>query len=118
MEHPKYAVYVLYSQKDHLFYIGYTANFNRRMEEYADGISKSKACRRPFVCVFCEYYLCRIDAMRREKYFKTSAGKRVLRLMLSDTLRNIDTGTTDPMLDFDYKENDKMVAFFDPNEVD
>ncbi len=53
-----------------------------------------------------------------EKYFKTSAGKRVLRLMLSDTLRNIDTGTTDPMLDFDYKENDKMVAFFDPNEVD
>jgi putative endonuclease len=95
MEHPKYAVYVLYSQKDHLLYIGYTANFKRRIEEHAEGRSKRTACRRPFVCVFCEYYLCKIDAMRREKYFKTSAGKRALRLMLSDTLRNIDTATTE-----------------------
>ncbi|MFN9595566.1 MAG: GIY-YIG nuclease family protein [Bacteroidota bacterium] len=95
MEHPKYAVYVLYSQKDHLLYIGYTANFKRRMEEHTEGRSISTACRRPFVCVFCEYYIFKIDAMRREKYFKTSAGKRVLRLMLSDTLRNIDTATTE-----------------------
>ena len=93
MEHPKYAVYVLYSQKDHLLYIGYTANFKRRMEEHAEGRSMSTACRRPFVCVFCEYYLCKDDAMRREMYFKTSAGKRALRLMLSDTLHYIETAT-------------------------
>jgi putative endonuclease len=93
MEHPKYAVYVLYSQKDHLLYIGYTANFKRRMEEHAEGRSKSTACRRPFVCVFCEYYLCKIDAIRREKYFKTSTGKRVLRLMLFDSIRVVKTTT-------------------------
>jgi putative endonuclease len=87
IKHPTFAVYVLYSLKDQLFYIGYTANFIRRMSEHENGMSKSTACRRPFVCVFVEYYLSKSDALRRELYFKTSMGKRVLRLMLSDSLK-------------------------------
>ena len=55
MEHPKFAVYVLYSLKDNLFFIGYTANFERRMSEHEQGKSKSTACRRSFKCVFVEY---------------------------------------------------------------
>jgi putative endonuclease len=90
MEHPKFAVYVLYSLKDHLFYIGYTANFIRRMSEHENGRSKSTACRRPFVCVFVEYYVSQSDALRRELYFKTSMGKRVLRLMLTESLLELD----------------------------
>ena len=86
MEHPKFAVYVLYSLQDHLFYIGYTSNFIRRMSEHENGNSKSTACRRPFVCVFVEYYLSQSDGLRRELYFKTSTGKRVLRLMLIESL--------------------------------
>ena len=91
MEHPKFAVYVLYSLKDHQFYIGYTANFTRRMEEHAEGRSKSTKCRRPFVCVFCEYYLSKSDALRREQYFKTTVGKRVLRLMLQESFMLVET---------------------------
>ncbi|MBK9638822.1 MAG: GIY-YIG nuclease family protein [Bacteroidetes bacterium] len=86
MEHPKFAVYVLYSLKDNQFYIGFTSNFKRRMEEHEQGRSKSTSCRRPFICVFVEYYFSKKDAMRREEYFKTSAGKRVLRLMLTESL--------------------------------
>jgi hypothetical protein len=41
---------------------------------------------RPIICVFCEYYLSKSDAIRREQYFKTTAGKRVLRLMLQESL--------------------------------
>jgi putative endonuclease len=89
MEHPKYAVYVLYSLKDHQFYIGYTTNFQRRMEEHAAGKTISTAPRRPLKVIFCEYYFAKEDAMRRELYFKTSAGKRVLRLMLSESLLHI-----------------------------
>ncbi|MDA0989381.1 MAG: GIY-YIG nuclease family protein [Verrucomicrobia bacterium] len=33
-----------------------------------------------------EYYLSRADAVRREKYLKTTKGKRTLRLMLKDSL--------------------------------
>jgi putative endonuclease len=86
IKHPEFAVYVLYSLKDLQLYIGYTANFKRRMEEHAEGRSQSTACRRPFVCLFVEYYFSKKDAMRREEYFKTSTGKRVLRLMLTESL--------------------------------
>jgi len=86
MKLPQFAVYVLYSLKDNQFYIGYTANLTRRMEEHAGGRSKSTKSRRPFVCVFCEYYLSKSDALCREQYFKTTAGKRVLRLMLQESL--------------------------------
>lgn len=86
MKLPQFAVYVLYSLNDHQFYIGYTSNFARRMEEHAQGRSKSTKYRRPFVCVFCEYYLSKSDALRREQYFKTTVGKRVLRLMLQESL--------------------------------
>lgn len=90
MKLPQFSVYVLYSLKDHQFYIGYTSNFNRRMEEHAEGRSKSTKCRRPFVCVFCEYYLSKSDALRREHYFKTTVGKRTLRLMLRESLKEIE----------------------------
>jgi len=86
IKHPQFAVYVLYSLQDQLFYIGYTSNFIRRMEEHSEGRSKSTAYRRPFVCVLCEYYFSKADALRREAYFKTNVGKRVLRLMLTHSL--------------------------------
>jgi putative endonuclease len=89
MEHPKYAVYILYSLKDHQFYIGYTANFKRRMEEHSEGKCISTAPRRPFIPILCEYYFSKKDAMRRELYFKTSPGKRTLRLMLRESLKEV-----------------------------
>jgi predicted GIY-YIG superfamily endonuclease len=51
---------------------------------------KSTACRRPFKVVLVEYYYSKKDAMRRELYFKTSAGRRILRLMLSESLSEIN----------------------------
>ena len=89
MEHPKYAVYILYSHKDHQFYIGYTSDYTRRMSEHAEGRSKSTACRRPFSVILCEYYFAKADALRRKEYFKTSAGKRTLRLMLKESLKEL-----------------------------
>ena len=59
------------------------------MEEHAEGRSKSTACRRPFIRVLCEYYYAKSDAVRRERYFKTQAGKRVLRLMLRESLNSV-----------------------------
>ncbi len=89
MEHPKYGVYVLYSLKDQLFYIGYTTDFVRRMKEHAEGNSASTAPRRPFIPLLCEYYFSKADAMRREQYFKTTPGKRVLRFMLENSLKEV-----------------------------
>jgi len=40
--------------------------------------------------VFCEYYLSKSDMIRREKYLKTSVGKKGLKLMIRKTL--VDLG--------------------------
>jgi len=82
----QYCVYVLFSLKDHEFYIGYTTNLHERLTSHISGNSKATEPRRPFALLFCEYYLSMHDATRREKYFKTTVGKKTLRLMLKESL--------------------------------
>ena len=79
-------VYILQSEKDNKFYIGLTNNLKRRVEEHHNGEVVSTKGRRPFKLIFYEAYLNEKDAVRREDYFKTSPGKRTLRLMLKEFL--------------------------------
>jgi putative endonuclease len=84
-----FCVYILFSEKDHLLYIGYTSDLDRRVTQHNAGENKSTACRRPFKLIFCEYYLFKEDALKREAYFKTSMGKKALKIMLHRTLDNM-----------------------------
>ena len=79
-------VYVLFSQKDQLLYIGFTTNIEERIKNHNDGKTKSTAPRRPLELIFCEFYLFEADARKREMYFKTTAGKKAIKLMLAGTL--------------------------------
>lgn len=81
-----WCVYVLISEKDHLLYIGFTTNITRRLQQHNAGEAKSTAPRRPLKLIFTEHYLFESDARSRELYFKTSMGKKALRLMLTTTL--------------------------------
>lgn len=89
MKKLQYCVYVLYSLKDNNFYIGYTTNLHERLTSHISGNSKATEPRRPFVLLFCEYYYSMHDATRREKYFKTTVGKKTLRLMLKESLSEL-----------------------------
>jgi len=89
----RYCVYVLISLADGDFYVGFTTDLSRRLDEHFQGRNTSTAPRRPFVLVHCEYYLAKADAERREKYLKTAKGRRVLRLMLEDSLNEARTQT-------------------------
>ena len=79
-------VYILQSEKDKKFYIGYTANLKKRIQEHRDGDVDSTKYRRPLKLIFYEAYLNQKDALRREDYFKTTAGKRALKIMLRNYL--------------------------------
>jgi putative endonuclease len=81
-----YCVYILFSRKDLLLYIGFTTDIDQRVRNHNEGKTKSTASRRPLELVFCEFYLFSSDARRREMYFKTTAGKKALKLMLGETL--------------------------------
>ena len=89
MDDLKYCIYILYSLKDNKLYIGFTTDIKRRFAEHQSGNSKSTAPRRPLKLIFCEYYLSKEDALRREKYFKTTAGKKTIKLMLRESLKKV-----------------------------
>jgi len=82
----KYCVYVLQSLKDKFLYIGYSEDLKERLTKHFHGEVKSTAPRRPLNLIFCEYFVSKKDAMRREKYLKSSAGKKGLKLILRETL--------------------------------
>ncbi len=81
-------VYVLQSKKDNKFYIGLTNNLKRRIRQHSNGEVVSTKGRRPLKLIFYEAYIEEKDAVRREDYFKTSKGKRTLKLMLREFLKN------------------------------
>ncbi|MBT3293185.1 GIY-YIG nuclease family protein [Candidatus Peregrinibacteria bacterium] len=83
-----YIVYVLQSQKDQHLYVGYTSNLRNRIATHNKGSVKSTKNRRPFVLIFAEAYISQKDALRREKYLKTTLGKRALKHMLRETFKN------------------------------
>jgi putative endonuclease len=81
-----YCVYILFSEKDHLLYIGFSANLEKRIEKHNSGGNKRIAHRRPLKLIFCEFSLFEEDARKREMYFKTTMGKKAIKLMLAGTL--------------------------------
>ena len=81
-----YCIYVLLSRKDRILYHGFTTNLEGRLKDHAAGRTRSTRSRRPLILIHSEYYIVKTDAVRRERYFKTAQGRRMLKLLLRDTL--------------------------------
>jgi len=79
-------VYVLLSEKDGNFYVGYTANLKNRVQMHNEGKVKSTKFRRPLKLIYYEACLNQQDALHREKYLKSSYGKRYLKNRLKGFL--------------------------------
>lgn len=85
----QYYVYVLLSEKDHKFYIGYTNDIEKRLKEHENGEVTSTKWRLPVKLIYYEMHLNQKDALRREDYFKTTPGKRALKIILREFLMEI-----------------------------
>jgi len=82
-----YWTYVLRSNKDKNFYIGFTSDLKKRLSKHKTGNVSSTKSRRPLVLIHCELFLSKHDALRREKYLKTTQGQKGLKLILRDYLK-------------------------------
>ena len=85
-----YCVYVLESQRDLLLYHGFTTNLEQRIRNHNAGKTISTSKRRPLKIIYCEFFLSKKDAIRRESYFKTTQGKRMLKLIIRETLLKVN----------------------------
>ncbi len=74
-----YCVYVLRSQKDNLFYTGFTADLNKRIEEHNNKSQFATRQRIPFQLVYYEGCLNKKDAIIRERYLKSGMGKKYIK---------------------------------------
>ncbi len=79
-----YYVYVLHSQKDSQLYIGSTPDLRKRFYKHTTGYVLSTKNRLPLQLIYYESYLLETDALRREKYLKSGAGRKLLALQLHD----------------------------------
>ena len=80
-------VYVLRSQSDSGFYIGFSNNLRARLRQHQDGESLATKSRGPWKLIYYEAYLNQEDALGREKYLKSGSGRRFLRAQLRHYLR-------------------------------
>jgi putative endonuclease len=81
-----YYIYVLRSDKDNKFYVGYTEDLKSRFEQHKKGQVSSTKERRPLSLIYSEVCLSKKDALHREKYLKTYHGKLFLRNRLKSYL--------------------------------
>jgi putative endonuclease len=81
-----YFVYVLRSLKDKKYYVGYTDNLDARLEQHNSGKVTSTKYRIPFIIVYFEGCLNQADALHREKYLKTTYGKRYIKNRIKNYL--------------------------------
>ena len=85
----KYYVYILFSQRDKGFYIGFTTNLRERLSSHARGEVKSTSKRRPFKLIHYEYFINEEDAKVREVFFKSGFGRNNLKKALKRTLTDL-----------------------------
>ena len=81
-----YFTYVLRSQKDNQFYIGFTKDLKARIALHNSGKVRSTTGRHPLSLIYYEACLSETDAINREKYLKTGYGRRYLNNRLANYL--------------------------------
>jgi putative endonuclease len=79
-------MYILKSTIDNRFYVGYTIDLKKRLDSHNQGKVYSTKNRRPFDLIYYEFCLNKNDALHREKYLKTSWGKRYIKNRLKNYL--------------------------------
>jgi putative endonuclease len=77
-------VYVLRSIPDRLLYTGCTRDLRARLALHNSGQVPSTRDRRPLKLIYYEACLNEKDAFRREKYLKTTYGKRYIKTRCRD----------------------------------
>ena len=70
-------MYVLRSESDSGFYIGFSTDLKRRLSEHTRGASFATKSRGPWKLIYYEAYTERADAEGREKFLKSGAGRRL-----------------------------------------
>lgn len=80
-----YYVYLLEDQGDESWYIGYSEDLRRRMEEHKRGNGCKTTSEKPdWELIYYEAYPDKQDALNREKFLKSGSGRNYLKKQLKN----------------------------------
>ena len=89
--------------KDSDLYVGYTKDLKNRISEHNEGKVPSTKNRTPFDLIYYEACINQQDALNREKYLKTSWGKRYIKNRLKNYLTGQKADDAESKKDFIHK---------------
>ena len=77
-----YFTYILQSEKDESYYIGYTIDIENRLWEHNEGRTGYTKSKRPWNLVYKEEFQTRREAMARERWLKCLKSKKYIEKLL------------------------------------
>ena len=77
-----YYVYIIQSKKDSSFYIGFTGNLQRRLEEHNQGKSRYTRTKLPWALVYSEKFDSKSEALKRERFLKNQKNKEFYKKLI------------------------------------
>jgi len=83
-----YYIYIIKSRKDGKFYIGSTADVEKRLLYHNSGKQRSTKNRIPFDLVFSESFENKTIALAREKQIKSFKGGRAFKLLMENFINS------------------------------
>jgi len=75
--------YAYISKKDDSLYKGHSQDIEERLKQHNRVETLSIKNKIPFELIYFEKFETRIEAIKKEKYFKTAAGRRFLKNILA-----------------------------------
>ena len=81
MQH--YSIYWLIDEKGAKTYVGFSGNLEKRLQEHATKKVKSTKNFGAFKCIILEKKPTESEAKKRERYWKSSAGRKKLKAIYS-----------------------------------
>jgi putative endonuclease len=83
-----YTVYILHSNSSQCYYIGYTADIGRRLEEHNTNQSRYTSRKGPCALVYSETYDLKSDAIRRERFLKKQRNHAFYQRLIDSQRKN------------------------------
>jgi len=79
-----YTIYILRSVSAKKTYVGQTNNLARRLVEHNSGKHAYTKRYVPWQVIYIEEYSGRIESRKRELYFKSAAGRRMMKKIIGE----------------------------------
>ena len=79
-----FVTYILKSEVARKTYVGHTQDKEKRLKQHNRGQNIYAKRFKPWTMIYFEEFLTREDAFKREKYFKSAAGRRWMKKNLFD----------------------------------